>query len=461
MKTTRERFSRGIRIAALLLAAVLGMGCTACRSGGDNSAADSAAETSGYTDGTGGTTAGTDSTEATAGTSVSADRSAPTDETTAGAGGSPVTSEAGSQTTAATKGTSGKTSATKGTTAKTRTPDKTAVTADNMLLCPHGIGGVSKSILKESVGYYDTDGELVDFMFDSFAFTLTSDSFYDYEPGNPLKNMDKADWAPYMEAELNSVANLDALLTEAKAELKRPDYMAGVALVILPVNTQVQDWGTIDGKTMNLTKTADCERVLRWQIEEKIRTFKARKFRNVELVGFYVINEDVHTAALRQFTVYSNRVIHDNGLKAYWAPFHDETNKPWLEWRQLGFDECALQANYFSRNCNNCWKIERLDTTVRYVKQYGVGVEPEMLEETYNAATFFKRYLKKYAENGVMESFKAWYVTGSPRGVSWLAKNRDPYVRSAYDEMYRFIKKTLDPQTVKIDPKVSEIPEGL
>ena len=81
----------------------------------------------------------------------------------------------------------------------------------------------------------------------------------------------------------------------------------------------------------------------KWYIDELVKRFKAAKYRNLELSGFYWVAETNNYCG--QLTVPISEYIHSLGKLFYWIPYWQ--SKGAEDWKALGFDVAYQQPNHF------------------------------------------------------------------------------------------------------------------
>lgn len=319
--------------------------------------------------------------------------------------------------------------------------NQTGATANDTVLCAYNAIAFDKSVLLPSVAYM-VDGEIKDTMFDSFGFTITSDAMYNYNEVDALKPLTKTDHLRWINTEMQSVKALNSATQEVKDALGRPSYKVGVILSIVPLSTQVTSYGVVDGKDLNLTVMEDRKKAVKWFIDEKISQFNSGNYANLELKGFYWVSEGISQDNALELIQYGTSYVRTKGLKTFWAPFFCAPG--WNQWQTAGFDVTALQANYFPPETNLPNSGEgRLEETIKFTREYNMGVELEMVTVTENCVTYYKRYLKTYVDTEILNKYHAYYIQAGPSSIKQLSQSKDSYIRSAYDDTYKFIKKTL------------------
>lgn len=177
--------------------------------------------------------------------------------------------------------------------------------------------------------------------------------------------------------------------------------------------------------------------------------FKARNYKNLELGGFYWMNELV--AWLKDDSHIIKEAadhVHAAGSYFLWIPYY-VAHRYFLGY-ELGFDFVSMQPNYVFDNRAPFYKIP---SCAQYTKQRGYTVE---LEHSYQAlgdpifARKYMLYLYHGAVTGYMNAIHAYYDDRDNIGLMGLSK--EPLCRMQYDATYKFSKGTLE---VTPEPKAT------
>ena len=312
-----------------------------------------------------------------------------------------------------------------------------------------------KELFAPAVGYYQ-DGELKDFMYDSFIFLSSPNYLYDYFPGGYAhKSLNQQDFLNFIGEEMKEGFAIDALnaaVGEAKAKLNRPDYKANVFMSLLyPANT-VKEFGVVEGKMRDLSVLEDRLAALRWMADESIRQFNEKHFEHVSLSGFYWFCEEMeYEDQNKEMTQATTAYIRSIGYKTCWCPWFGAPG--FEDWKELGFDIATQQANFFPehrKNWPNRGTEERLPAVAEWTRKIGIGVGMEMSDAEHESAEVFKQYLETGAREGFMHYPHIYYMGRGPQVVSKIYHSEDAYVREVYDELYKYIHRTLKAEEVHL-----------
>lgn len=302
----------------------------------------------------------------------------------------------------------------------------------------------TKDDYMHSVAYYK-DGEITDMMFDSFVVTW----IWHYVP-SPTKDAIEDYFRKMFRKNLNMGA-LNAAVGDAKKALNRPNYKANVWIGYWESNKSIgTNFGEVNGKRLDLTTQTDRDAATKWQIDEAIRLFNEQGYENLQIAGFHCISESYDTtndstlATLQYFTKY----VRSLGLKTNMGPYYNAPG--WDKNELLGFDWNTLSPNYFKGTSPNAGGIERLESVGQKVKDLNIGMAMEL--EAYDKVSVgvLKEYMKGGIDYNYMNVYHTWYMVNGSQGVEYIYNNEDPEIRSAYDEMYRYINRSLTVDSIAL-----------
>lgn len=331
------------------------------------------------------------------------------------------------------------------------------------------MGRFSPDDLMPYVAYYDKNGKMTDFFFDSYLFLPcmsygVSGARIHYDETNPTKAVD---WEFYVKDTFTAGANVDALdvaFARAKKELGDPDRKAGVVLSILYPAANQTDFGSLGGKNLDFRNLDDRKYAIRWIIDEQLKLYNERGYENLELIGFYWLEEYLVTygnpTQNKELYKYAAEYLHSLGLKFIWIPWYRANG--YKQWQELGFDAVCMQPNMFWQTIatNN-----RVADTAKECKLYGMGVEMEIDGRALYNAECYNRYLDYLEEcmlEGAMDTIKMYYQDAN-QGVFYQAcHSSDDRARSVYDLTYKYAKGTLKKSDIDgVRAPEFKLPEGV
>ena len=331
-------------------------------------------------------------------------------------------------------------------TAQYATTENTPIKAENINLIYISNKDESKyneKLLLPYVAYLDEQGNIVDTMMDGFV----------YLPASPLPSgaaphagSKMSDWEWLFENTFHGVYGFDKLdetVATVKDSLNKPDYKVQVYITLLtPIEGQT-DFGDVDGDGINedFGKMEDIEKVIRWYVSKCMDEFEKCGYENLELGGFYWMNESVmwehddsHIISLVA------DVIHDMGSYFMWIPYYT-ANRYYLGY-EMGFDFVNMQPNVVFDLESPLW---RFDSTAVLTKLNKMSVEIEHTTEAktdINYARNYMLYLYYGAVYGYIDSIHVYYNDRS--NFSDMAYSDNGLSRLQYDATYHFIKGDLD-----------------
>lgn len=266
---------------------------------------------------------------------------------------------------------------------------------------------------KPLVAHTFTDGH-TDWFFPGFLFLELDYNTKTLCPGFGKVNPTKDDWQSYINQHFSATrgfAALDACIEEYKSQIGAPPFKHKIVMCIpSPLKNDTQ-WGKVNGKKLDFSKSEDRFAAVKWYIDEFINQFRNKHYKNIELEGFYWLDESTGNA--RNVIISTSTYLHRAGMRFYWIPFFTAAGR--FEWKELGFDIAYLQPNYFFHP--NKVSKDRLAEACKLARENGMGLEFEMdqrhLEMREKFAHRAADYFDAFDANGVFEnSAIAYYFQG-------------------------------------------------
>lgn len=280
-----------------------------------------------------------------------------------------------------------------------------------------------------------------DWLFDGFLFLeFKNGSGRHYTVGYEKLNARKGEWAWLLDRifeEGKSLSALDACITEEIAELGKPGFKHQIVLGLPEAILDQKDWGELDGRVLDFSKEEDQLAATRWYIDELMKRFKAAKYKNLELSGFYWVAET--NSHCGELTVPISEYIHSLGKLFYWIPYWQ--SKGAGEWKALGFDVAYQQPNHFF---NHSIPDSRLDAACAFAREHGMAMEFEFDEKATadrenSSYARMKAYIDHFEKNDVFNSSALAYYCGN-RGVLTLHESKNPADHALMDRLARLIQ---------------------
>lgn len=280
-----------------------------------------------------------------------------------------------------------------------------------------------------------------DWLFDGFLFLeFKNGSGRHYTVGYEKLNARKGEWAWLLDRifeEGKSLSALDACITEEIAELGKPGFKHQIVLGLPEAILDQKDWGELDGRVLDFSKEEDQLAATRWYIDELMKRFKAAKYKNLELSGFYWVAET--NSHCGELTVPISEYIHSLGKLFYWIPYWQ--SKGAEDWKALGFDVAYQQPNHFF---NHSIPDSRLDDACAFAREHGMAMEFEFDEKATadrenSSYARMKAYIDHFEKNDVFNSSALAYYCGN-RGVLTLHESKNPADHALMDRLARLIQ---------------------
>ena len=160
--------------------------------------------------------------------------------------------------------------------------------------------------------------------------------------------------------------------------LPDPVYFEHYTNAMKGENRNTVYWGEVDGVAMDFATPEDRIKAYRWLVDAVRAKFAQAKYKNIELIGFYVISEELsvpggfryeykqHDITIKSVADYCHSL--NEGFD--WVPF---AMAPGVESaKDFGFDQVVMQPNYYWTDAK--WSWDQIEKTIR---DYGLGMELE------------------------------------------------------------------------------------
>lgn len=308
------------------------------------------------------------------------------------------------------------------------------------------------------VAYVDSEGNVVDTMFDGMMFLIVqgrcpSGGNLGYSgPPSVL-----SDWEYVLEALFRKGVGLSALnetVGDVKKKLLLPDGYSFPVFVTVPTpkisNTPFGDTDG-DGIEEKLLTVDDCVNAYCMYVDRLKKRFESARLSNLCLAGCFWGNESVSRAHNDREEEYASKCVsalHDRGLKCIFIPYYQAGGSE--KAKKIGFDCVTMQPNLSFNSALQDDPERMMEDFAALCRQYGFGVELEVHHGIKNKdtaqqyGTLFDHYLRACVKNGMMKDTVHTYYQCAGPGVFYdMAYSKDPYLRGMYDKLYRFIKGTL------------------
>jgi len=292
------------------------------------------------------------------------------------------------------------------------------------------------------VAHVDAGGRPDAWLFDSFLYMRfgSAPSGAQYYNGPTTKE----DWLRALDVWFEKGRDIDALqaaVDHVKGVLGPAPAPLKVILSLHYPHPGQRSFGDVDGDgtSEDLATPEARGKVVGWYVDEAIRRFEAAGHPDLELWGFYWMNEQIDPGDDDPVR-FAADAIHERGLRLLWIPYYRATG--YNRWRELGFDVAILQPNYaFLEQHHGRIRNDRLIGTAALAERFGLGVEMEAgsVVSDPRAREMFIDYLAFGAQRlcGYQGATRAYYQ--GDRLFLGLCRSKDPTARRAYDAISDFI----------------------
>lgn len=299
--------------------------------------------------------------------------------------------------------------------------------------------------LRYYIAHVRPDGTADGWFFDTVLFlALASDSQRSFCPGFGNEQARAEDWLWYLDQRLFGgncdLAALEEATRQVCAELRDPRRTVRVIIVIPYPDEKSTDFGSPEGRPLDLSRGEDRVAAVRWYMREVAQRWSASNFEHLRLVGFYW----VHEAAPEGDRVLLEQVYSLMGkhlLPLYWIPYFGASGNQ--DWDDLGFDIAIQQPNYYFYDV----PPERLREAAALARRHGMGVELELDRRVLTSPerrARYQLYLEAGGEQGYQDAnLLAWY---DDMALLEAARSADPEVRRVYEDTYAFVRGARRPQ---------------
>lgn len=254
-----------------------------------------------------------------------------------------------------------------------------------------------------------------DWWFDSYLFyEFTNNWAAGFANAYGSRKATKADWEWLLDRIFAKNLSLDALdhcIEHQKAIIGDPKFRHKIVLGVCSPIVKQTDWGSLDGVALDFNVRADQVKATTWYIDQLMDRFSKANYKNIDLVGFYWIDET--TAACGDLPKDIAPYIHNLGKRFYWIPYWNAPG--FYDWKELGFDVAYQQPNHFF---DKTILDNRLVDACRSAKLYGMGLEMEwdyraLYENTDSYYSRLESYINTFETRGVFDASTIAYYSGT------------------------------------------------
>ena len=193
-------------------------------------------------------------------------------------------------------------------------------------------------------------------------------------------------------------------------------------------------WGVVNGRVMDFSDEEDQFLACKWYIDRVLERYAGKRYKYVELAGFYWVTEESKTSSRLL-----NRVSSYLAEKRYslcWIPYFHAPG--YTSWKEKGFSYAYYQPNYFFSI-----KIpyERLRTACAEAAAAGMDMEVEFDEaalENFGRGSRLRDYMTVFRESGHWAESRLAYYQGQKalRALKYSDNEKD---QALYHDFCNFV----------------------
>lgn len=279
-----------------------------------------------------------------------------------------------------------------------------------------------------------------DWLFDGFLFLeFATGKGRTYAMGFAETSARKQEWELLLDRlfeEHRSLSALDQSIESVKQELGEPPFKHQVVLGLPMPHEHQKDWGEFGGEVMDFTNQKNQLKVLDWYLEELNTRFESQDYKNLELQGYYWVEED--TIYSKDITVPLKQRIQQMDKRFYWIPYWKARGH--AQWKEMGFDIAYLQPNHFFQDTI---PDQRLEDACLLAGQLEMAMEMEFdkharFEATNSSHQRMVSYLDYFERNGVLANSAIAYYSGTD-GFLKMIQSTHPKDIALMDRLARMI----------------------
>jgi hypothetical protein len=286
---------------------------------------------------------------------------------------------------------------------------------------------ITKEIARPLVGYIDTSGKPVNWMFDTIIlYNLWL--YFEFKPTTTVISQ----WSKFLFSQ-RQLSNLDAAVGEAKAALNRPSYRMNVVITI-PVAYDAINEAAI---TKNVKGLMD-----QWN---KLNP------KNLRLIGFYWgftenLDDYSYVTGLTSLVPKIASYIHSKNMKLFMIPYQQ---RHLADLRSAGFDYLTLQPNYHIDPNSDLSRFSAVDQAIKAGYVSGVHFEIPFSDNPILCCqkdwrTNLQTYFQEANSFAWYKDIVATYYHGSV--ISQMGRSSSADDRAAYNTIYQYIQETITQQ---------------
>ena len=317
-------------------------------------------------------------------------------------------------------------------------PSSTASTIKNGVLIYNGneisnYTTLSKEFFKPYLSYYQ-NGTYQERMFDTFILLGRSYPYGEFTE-SPKNHANYGDWEWYLNRTLTKDGAVD-LLNSAVGEL--PTVNDTNIFLTIPYPKKYENIIKLDGSLIENNLESRFS-LVKWYIDEALTRMETLDYRNINVKGFYWLNETVTNKEDEKLLEMVSEYVKNKELKFIYSPHALTTNFDY--WKSYGFDGAFLQSNAHKMKLseNEVKTLIHKAFLRAQIRNSSLNLEIENHSNNtiYQGLDNFRLYLeiaKLYNLPG-----KSFIMYQGTEMINRLATVQTPHHRQMYDELYEFL----------------------
>jgi hypothetical protein len=292
---------------------------------------------------------------------------------------------------------------------------------------------LTKEFFKPYLSYLH-EGTYQGTMFDTFILLGRTYEYGEFTE-SPKNHANYGDWNWYIDRTLSSGGAVDLLNTSVE---ELPHIASTNVFLTIPYPKKYENIIHLDGKMIE-NSLASRFSLVKWYIDESLSRKNQTGYKNVQVNGFYWLNETVTNKEDEQLLEMVSSYIKSKNLKFIYSPHALSTNYDYWKW--YGFDGAFLQSNAHKMKLSED-EVRRLIHKAFLRAQtrnssLNLEIENHSNNTIYQGLDNFRIYLeiaKLYNLPG-----KSFIMYQGTEMIHRLATFDTPHHRQMYDELYQFL----------------------
>lgn len=279
-----------------------------------------------------------------------------------------------------------------------------------------------------------------EWLFDGFLFLEIFDSVrnYEFDHGFGYRSAGKEQWQWLLDRNFATQKGPDALesiLSDLARKGQQPLRKRKVVISIPAPFYGYKEWGSVNNKKLDFNQQQDRILAAKWYIDQALKKWKAKNYKNIQLSGFYWVSEEAQNSD--DVLVAVKKYLKSKQLRFYWIPYWKAAGSD--QWQKYGFDIAYQQPNHFFETTI---PDARLDSACIFARQHKLGLEMEF-DERVDQPDFGRRfyaYIDAFKKYHVWDSCPVAYYEGGGAFLK-IANSKDPVLKKMYTTLTDILVK--------------------